>query len=84
MSHRCIKDIQFLYFYLIQGGLDDYLRSILLLCDQYELPKIFAMTRHGLGKTLKKKAPVSIIGIFNYDGAQVCVDFDNHIKHKLI
>ena len=59
-------------FSFTSGGLDDYLRSILLLCDQYELPKIFAMTRHGLGKTLKKKAPVSIIGIFNYDGAQVC------------
>lgn len=53
-----------------EGGLDDYLRSILLLCDEYELPKIFALNRHGLGKILKKKAPVSIVGIFSYDGAQ--------------
>lgn len=29
------------------------------------------MNRHNLGNTLKKKAPVSIVGIFNYDGAQV-------------
>ncbi|XP_066917387.1 selenocysteine insertion sequence-binding protein 2-like [Clytia hemisphaerica] len=65
-----------------EGGLDDYLRSILLLCDQDEIPKIFAMSRHGLGKTLKKKAPVSVIGIFNYDGAQdTYKELINHVEN---
>lgn len=57
------------------GGLDDYLRNIISLCKEFEIPKIFAMNRHALGKTLKKKAPVSVIGIFSYDGAQVGFGF---------
>lgn len=53
-----------------EGGLDDYLTSILSLCNAHGIPQIFAMNRHTLGRTVKKKAPVSVIGIFNYDGAQ--------------
>ncbi|XP_057310445.1 calponin homology domain-containing protein DDB_G0272472-like [Hydractinia symbiolongicarpus] len=53
-----------------EGGLDDYLTSILSLCNVHGIPQIFAMNRHTLGRTVKKKAPVSVIGIFNYDGAQ--------------
>ena len=32
---------------------------------------VFALKRQLLGKVLLKKVPVSIVGIFNYDGAQV-------------
>jgi len=53
-----------------QGGIDDYLSNILSYCDEYELPKVYAMNRHTLGRAVRKKAPVSVIGIFNYDGAQ--------------
>lgn len=52
-----------------KGGLDDYLGSIISICNEQQLPKIFAMNRHVLGRVIKKLAPVSVIGIFDYDGA---------------
>lgn len=52
-----------------KGGLDDYLGSIISICNEQGIPKIFAMNRHVLGRVVKKLAPVSVIGIFDYDGA---------------
>ena len=59
-----------IYFYLT-GGLDDTLKSIITLCQENQVPVVFALKRQLLGKVLLKKVPVSIVGIFNYDGAQV-------------
>ncbi|XP_047143268.1 selenocysteine insertion sequence-binding protein 2-like isoform X2 [Hydra vulgaris] len=53
-----------------EGGIDDYLTNILSLCNEDSIPVIFAMNRHTLGKTMKKNAPASVVGIFSYDGAQ--------------
>jgi len=52
-----------------KGGLDDYLGSIISICNEQDIPKIFAMNRHVLGRVVKKLAPVSVVGIFDYDGA---------------
>lgn len=53
------------------GGLDDALGSIITSCQENQIPVVFALKRQLLGKVLLKKVPVSIVGIFNYDGAQV-------------
>ena len=67
--------VQQLFYFYIAGGIDDYLSSILEFCKEQNVATIFAMNRHNLGYTLKKKAPVSIVGIFNYDGAQVYINW---------
>lgn len=66
----CFHLICEIYFYLT-GGLDDTLKSIITLCQENQVPVVFALKRQLLGKVLLKKVPVSIVGIFNYDGAQV-------------
>ena len=71
----CYFPVQQLFYFYIAGGIDDYLSSILELCKEQNIATIFAMNRHNLGYTLKKKAPVSIVGIFNYDGAQVYLNW---------
>ena len=55
------------------GGLDDALGSIITSCQENQIPVVFALKRQLLGKVLLKKVPVSIVGIFNYDGAQVSI-----------
>lgn len=53
------------------GGLDDTLRTIIdYACDQ-NIPFVFALNRKALGRSLNKAVPVSVVGIFSYDGAQV-------------
>ena len=42
-----------------------------MYCNENQIPVVFALKRQLLGKVLLKKVPVSIVGIFNYDGAQV-------------
>lgn len=62
------------YFVIIcvpVGGLDDTLDGIINSCQEHQIPVVFALKRQLLGKVLLKKVPVSIVGIFNYDGAQV-------------
>nr|XP_020741781.1 selenocysteine insertion sequence-binding protein 2 isoform X3 [Odocoileus virginianus texanus] len=53
-----------------KGGLDDTLRTIIdYACDQ-NIPFVFALNRKALGRSLNKAVPVSVVGIFSYDGAQ--------------
>lgn len=53
------------------GGLDDTLHTIIdYACDQ-NIPFVFALNRKALGRSLNKAVPVSVVGIFSYDGAQV-------------
>ncbi|XP_006064527.3 selenocysteine insertion sequence-binding protein 2 isoform X6 [Bubalus bubalis] len=53
-----------------KGGLDDTLHTIIdYACDQ-NIPFVFALNRKALGRSLNKAVPVSVVGIFSYDGAQ--------------
>lgn len=53
------------------GGLDEALHQIIETCRQQEVPFVFALSRRALGRCVNKMVPVSLVGIFNYDGAQV-------------
>lgn len=55
----------------VTGGLDDLLSNIIDICHSQNVPVIFALNRQTLGRVLLKKVPVSIVGVFYYDGAQV-------------
>lgn len=56
---------------MFSGGLDEALYSIIHECQQQGVPFIFALSRKALGKACAKQVPVSIVGIFNYEGAEV-------------
>ncbi|XP_057688614.1 selenocysteine insertion sequence-binding protein 2-like isoform X2 [Corythoichthys intestinalis] len=53
-----------------KGGLDDALHTIIDTCREQEVPFVFALSRKALGRCVNKVVPVSLVGIFNYDGAQ--------------
>ena len=60
-----------IFLVLRAGGLDDTLHTIIdYACDQ-NIPFVFALNRKALGRSLNKAVPVSVVGIFSYDGAQV-------------
>ncbi|KAJ3603491.1 hypothetical protein NHX12_028236 [Muraenolepis orangiensis] len=60
-----------------KGGLDEALHTIIDTCREQGVPFVFALSRKALGRCVSKAVPVSLVGIFNYDGAQ---DF----YHKMI
>ncbi|XP_031705455.1 selenocysteine insertion sequence-binding protein 2 isoform X1 [Anarrhichthys ocellatus] len=60
-----------------KGGLDEALYTIIDTCREQGVPFVFALSRKALGRCVSKAVPVSLVGIFNYDGAQ---DF----YHKMI
>ncbi|KAK2837926.1 hypothetical protein Q5P01_015138 [Channa striata] len=60
-----------------KGGLDEAIHTIIDTCRKQEVPFVFALSRKALGRCVNKAVPVSLVGIFNYDGAQ---DF----YHKMI
>ncbi|XP_008292375.1 selenocysteine insertion sequence-binding protein 2 [Stegastes partitus] len=60
-----------------KGGLDEALHTIINTCREQGVPFVFALSRKALGRCVNKAVPVSLVGIFNYDGAQ------NHY-HKMI
>ena len=47
------------------------LMQIIKLCTDYNITKVYALNRKKMGGILRKKVPVSIVGIFSYDGAEV-------------
>ncbi|KAI4901704.1 hypothetical protein NFI96_029239 [Prochilodus magdalenae] len=53
-----------------KGGLDEALHAIIDTCREQGVPFVFALTRKSLGRCVNKAVPVSLVGIFNYDGAQ--------------
>lgn len=55
------------------GGLDEVLHTIINMCREQGVPFVFALSRKALGHCVNKAVPVSLVGIFNYDGAQVRV-----------
>lgn len=53
------------------GGLDETLHLIIDSACEQNIPFVFALNRKALGRCLNKAVPVSVVGIFSYDGAQV-------------
>ncbi|XP_049751517.1 selenocysteine insertion sequence-binding protein 2 isoform X3 [Elephas maximus indicus] len=53
-----------------KGGLDDTLHTIIDYACEQNIPFVFALNRKALGRSLNKPVPVSVVGIFSYDGAQ--------------
>ncbi|XP_062399744.1 selenocysteine insertion sequence-binding protein 2-like [Sardina pilchardus] len=60
-----------------KGGLDEALYTIINTCREQDIPFVFALSRKALGRCVNKAVPVSLVGIFNYDGAQ-------DLYHKMI
>ncbi|XP_056313143.1 selenocysteine insertion sequence-binding protein 2-like [Danio aesculapii] len=52
------------------SGLDEALHNIIDTCRDQGVPFVFALSRKALGRCVNKAVPVSLVGIFNYDGAQ--------------
>ncbi|KAL0979620.1 hypothetical protein UPYG_G00187390 [Umbra pygmaea] len=53
-----------------KGGLDEAVHNIIDTCREQGVPFVFALSRKALGRCVNKAVPVSLVGIFNYDGAQ--------------
>ncbi|KAM7415804.1 hypothetical protein PAMA_018049 [Pampus argenteus] len=53
-----------------KGGLDEALHTIIDTCREQGVPFVFGLSRKALGRCVNKAVPVSLVGIFNYDGAQ--------------
>ncbi|XP_040210992.1 selenocysteine insertion sequence-binding protein 2 [Rana temporaria] len=53
-----------------KGGLDDTLQTIISCAIEQNVPFVFALNRKALGRCVNKAVPVSVVGIFSYDGAQ--------------
>jgi len=54
------------------GGLDDALNNIIEMSRQQDVPFVFALGRRALGRVCAKLVPVSIVGVFCYEGTEVC------------
>ncbi|KAM3846128.1 selenocysteine insertion sequence-binding protein 2 isoform 1-T1 [Vipera latastei] len=53
-----------------KGGLDETLHLIIDTACEQNIPFVFALSRKALGHCMGKIVPVSVVGIFSYDGAQ--------------
>ncbi|XP_064645784.1 selenocysteine insertion sequence-binding protein 2-like isoform X2 [Lineus longissimus] len=53
-----------------KGGLDDALNNIIHMCTEQEVPFVFALGRRALGRACAKLVPVSVAGVFNYEGSE--------------
>ncbi|NWZ32078.1 SEBP2 protein, partial [Asarcornis scutulata] len=53
-----------------KGGLDETLHNIIDCACEQNIPFVFALNRRALGRCVNKSVPVSVVGIFSYDGAQ--------------
>ncbi|XP_030045421.1 selenocysteine insertion sequence-binding protein 2-like [Microcaecilia unicolor] len=52
-----------------KGGLDEALYNVIAMAREQEIPFVFALGRKALGRCVNKLVPVSVVGIFNYSGA---------------
>lgn len=44
---------------------------IINLCSEQDVAFVFALGRRSLGRACAKLVPVSVVGVFNYQGAEV-------------
>ena len=63
-----------LCFSTLPGGLDEALNVIIEMSRQQNVPFVFALGRRALGRVCAKLVPVSIVGIFCYEGSEVFYD----------
>lgn len=61
------------------GGLDETLHNIIDCACEQNIPFVFALNRKALGRCVNKAVPVSVVGIFSYDGAQVSWNKSLHV-----
>lgn len=54
-----------------KGGLDDAINLIIQTSMEQNVPFVFALGRKGLGKAVNKLVPISVIGLFDFSGAEV-------------
>jgi hypothetical protein len=72
------------------GGLDEALNNIIEMSRQQNVPFVFALGRRALGRVCAKLVPVSIVGIFCYEGTEVsysgltCVKITVHDRNPCI
>ena len=60
-------------FLFVLGGLDEALNNIINMCHEQDVPFVFALGRKALGRACAKLVPVSCVGVFNYEGSEVCI-----------
>lgn len=53
-----------------KGGLDEAINKIIQMSIEQNITFVFALGRKGLGRAVNKLVPVSVIGIFDYSGAE--------------
>lgn len=53
-----------------KGGLDEALYNVIAMARDQEIPFVFALGRKALGRCVNKLVAVSVVGIFNYSGAE--------------
>ena len=67
-----------------KGGLDDAINFIIQSSIEQNVPFLFALGRKSLGKAVNKLVPISVVGIFDYAGAEDyfhrLVDLANNAK----
>jgi len=51
-------------------------------CRQKNVDYVFGLGRNQIGRLLNKSAPVSCVGVFDYQGAQVCTCFIFAVFHN--
>lgn len=64
------------------GGLDEALYNVIAMAREQEIPFVFALGRKALGRCVNKLVPVSVVGIFNYFGAEVRIQ--GHFSSPLL
>lgn len=47
------------------------MNNIISMCSEQNVPFVFALGRRALGRACAKLVPVSVVGIFNYEGSEV-------------
>lgn len=63
--------------FIFIGGLNDILNEIKVSAIDHHIPCVFALSRKVLGKVCRKPVPVSCVGVFNYEGSEVCPIFSS-------
>lgn len=66
-----ICTLKSLIVFCVAGGLDEALYNVIAMAREQEIPFVFALGRKALGRCVNKLVPVSVVGIFNYSGAEV-------------
>lgn len=64
------------------GGLDEALYNVIAMAREQEIPFVFALGRKALGRCVNKLVPVSVVGIFNYFGAEVRQTLEDTYPHS--